>query len=286
VLRWQLAQMGIQRGAIEGRIERGSLRPFHHGVYAVGHLALTRDSWLMAAVLACGPDALLSHRSAGELWGLLPRSARLPEVTRPGHGRQRPRIVIHRSALPADEVDVVDGILVTSPHLTILDLAGGLRRRELERVLTEAEVRGLTDRLSLPELMERYPRRRGAAMLRELLDATTPGGVTVNDFEEDFVAFLDAHRLPRPRFNATLPIRGRLLKVDCMWSEQRLIVELDGRAVHGTKRAFESDRERDRILLAEGWRSARVTWRQLRDEPGAIAADLRELLRGAAAPTL
>jgi len=232
----------------------------------------------MAAALAFGPDALLSHRSAGELWGLLPRSARLPEVTRPGYCRPRPRIVLHRSAIPADEADVVGGIPVTSPHRTILDLAGGLRRRELERVLNEAEVRGFTDRLSLPQLMERYPRQRGSAMLRELLDAKTPGGVTVNDFEEDFVALLDAHCLPRPRFNATLPIRGRLLDVDCMWGEQRLIVELDGRAVHGTKRAFESDRERDRILLAEGWRSARVTWRQLRAEPGAIAADLRGLL--------
>jgi len=87
--------------------------------------------------------------------------------------------------------------------------------------------------------------------------------------------------LPRPRFNATLPLRGRLLRPDCMWPEQRLLVELDGRAAHGTERAFESDRERDRVLLAEGWRSARVTWRQLRDEPEAVAADLRDSLAGA-----
>lgn len=232
----------------------------------------------MAAVLACGSSAVLSRRSAGQLWGLVPPRSALPEVTRPTSFRNRRGIVCHQAALPADEVDVVDGISVTSPHRTIFDLARGLRRRELERVLNEAEVRRVTDRLSLPELMERYPRRRGAATLKELLLAKTPGGVTVNDFEEDFVAFLDAHGLPRPRFNATLPIRGRLLEVDCMWQAERLIVELDGRAVHGTARAFESDRERDRILLAEGWRSTRVTWRQLHDSPTALAADLRRLL--------
>lgn len=98
------------------------------------------------------------------------------------------------------------------------------------------------------------------------------------------MAFLDRYCFPRPRLNATLPIRGRLLKPDCMWPEQRLLVELDGRDVHRTDQAFESDRRRDRVLLAEGWRSARVTWRQLRDEPEQIAADLRELLRAKTAP--
>jgi very-short-patch-repair endonuclease len=142
----------------------------------------------------------------------------------------------------------------------------------------EAEVRQLTDPLSLPDLLARYPRRRGVANLRALLEAKTPAGITQTDLEELFVEFLDMKGLPRPRLNAALPIRGRLLKPDCMWPEQRLLVELDGREAHRTDRAFESDRQRDRILLAEGWQSARVTWRQLRDEPAAIAADLRELL--------
>ncbi len=179
------------------------------------------------------------------------------------------------------------GIPVTSVFRTLFDLAGVLSKRQLERALNEVEVRGLTDRLSLSELMRRHPRHRGAATLRELLGAKTPGGITRNDFEELFVAFLDAHGLPRPSFNATLPLRGRLLEVDCMWREQGLIVELDGGAVHRTERAFESDRQRDRMLLVEGWRSTRITWRQLRDEPAAIAADLRDLLRaGSPPPTL
>jgi very-short-patch-repair endonuclease len=199
-------------------------------------------------------------------------------VTRPGFSRQRPGIVCHRSSIPEDEREVVDGIPVTSVFRTIFDLAAVLTRRELERAFHEAEVRELRDRVSLWDLLERYPGRRGAAALRALLKARAPAGITRNDLEERFVALLDAHGLPRPRLNATLPLRGRVFEPDCMWPQRRLIVELDGGAVHRTARNFESDRQRDRILLAEGWRSARVTWAQLRDEPSAIVADLRELL--------
>lgn len=142
----------------------------------------------------------------------------------------------------------------------------------------EAEVKGLTDRLSLWDLLERYPGRRGAMNLRALLTAKAPAGITQTEIEERFVVFLDAHRLPRPLLNATLPIRGRLLKPDCMWRRQRLLAELDGREAHDTEGVFESDRWRDRVLLVEGWRSTRITWRQLRDEPTEIAADLRDLL--------
>jgi very-short-patch-repair endonuclease len=157
-------------------------------------------------------------------------------------------------------------------------------KRQLERALHEAEVQRLTDRLSLPDLLARYPRRRGAANLRALLASKAPVGVTKNEFEESFVAILDSHGLSRPQLNGTLAIRGRLLEPDCMWTTERLLVELDGGGVHRTDQAFENDRQRDRILIAEGWRSTRVTWRQLRDEPAAIAADLRELLRRSDGP--
>lgn len=175
-------------------------------------------------------------------------------------------------------MDASDEIRVTSISRTLFDYAGVASRRQLERAMHEAEVRGLTDRVSLPELMARYPRRRGAANLRSLLASKGPAGITQNDFEELFVEFLDSHGLPRPVLNGTLPVRGRLLRPDCMWPGRRLIAELDGRAAHGTERAFEGDRQRDRVLLAEGWRSTRITWLQLRDEPAAIATDLRELL--------
>ncbi|HEX5712064.1 MAG TPA: hypothetical protein VFX85_01975 [Solirubrobacterales bacterium] len=190
---------------------------------------------------------------------------------------------MRQARLLPDEVEEVDGIPVTCVSRTILDLAAILPERAVERAFHEAEVKRLTSRVSLPQLLDRHRGRRGIEAVRSILDRRAPIGVTESDFEEDFAVFLAAHGLPRPLFNATLPLRGRLLRPDCMWPDQRLIAELDGRASHGTPSAFEGDRQRDRILLAEGWRSTRITWRQLRDEPAAIAADLRAQLR---APTL
>jgi very-short-patch-repair endonuclease len=285
--RWQLDLLGIERGKVQRRLERGLLRRLHQGAYAVGHRALTVEARWMAAVLSCGPGAVLSHRSAGQLWGIVPRAGIAPEVIRPRFFRRRPGILCHRSELPPDERGELLGIPVTSVVRTQFDLAGVLPKRGLERAMHEAEVKGLTDRLSLWDLLERYPRRRGARNLREVLGAKTPAEITQTDLEELFVEFLDEYGLPRPRLNATLPVRGRLLRPDCMWPEWRLLAELDGREAHHTDQAFESDRQRDRILLVEGWRSTRVTWRQLRDERAEIAADLRELLRvGPPPPTL
>jgi very-short-patch-repair endonuclease len=208
-------------------------------------------------------------------------------VTKPSKFRPRADIRIHQSSLPPDEIGRVLGIPVTSVSRTQFDLAAVLSKHQLERVLNEAEVQRLTDRLSLFDLIDRYPRHRGVANLRSLLDAKTPRGITRSRLEERFVAFLDAHGLPRPRLNADLALRGRFYEVDCLWQSRRLVVELDSRGFHDTGRAFEKDRERDRILLAEGWRVTRVTSRQLDDEAAAVAADLRELLRfKAGRPTL
>jgi predicted transcriptional regulator of viral defense system len=283
VARWQLGELGVGRGAIEGRMARGMLHRLHQGVYAVGHRASTVEGRWMAAVLAVGPDAALSHRSAGQLWRLLPISSTVPEITRPGYGRARPGIRVHRSRIPPDEAGAVRGIPVTSVSRTLLDLAAVLDKRRLERALNEVEVLRLSDRLSLPDLLNRYPRRRGSAVLRALLrDDETTRGVTRSELEERFVAFVDGHGLPRPRLNVDLAVNGRFFRVDCLWVEHRMVIELDGRAAHGTAKAFEKDRERDRLLMAEGWRVIRVTWRQLRDDAPAVAADLRKLL----APTL
>jgi very-short-patch-repair endonuclease len=287
VARWQLDCHGIGRGAIERRLSRGTLHRLHQGVYAVGHRALTAESRWMAAVVACGPKAVLSHRSAAQIRGLLPRSSIASEVTRPRAFRARRGIKIYRSIVLVDEQTLVEGIPVTSVSRTLFDLAALSSRRQMERMLNEAKVLELTDRLSLPDLFERYPRRRGSALLRELLaDEATLRGVTRSELEERFVSFVDASGLPQPRLNADLSVYGRFFRVDCLWAEQRLIVELDGRASHGTGRAFERDRERDRLLLTDGWRVVRVTWRQLHDDPAALAADLRRLLTADAAPDL
>lgn len=234
----------------------------------------------MAAVLACGPGAALSHRSAGQLWGLVPMSVAVPEVTRPRPFRGQVGIKAHHSWLPDDELVLVDGIPVTSVSRTLLDLAGVLTKHQLERALNEAEVLRLTDKVSVPGLLERYPRRAGSAVLRVLFrDRAAVRGITRRELERRFQVVLNGADLPRPRLNAHLSVRGRFFEVDCLWAAQRLIVELDGRQSHDTDLAFEKDRERDRLLLVEGWRVTRITWRQLRDDAPAVIADLRSLLR-------
>lgn len=232
----------------------------------------------MAAVLACGDLAVLSHRSAARLWRLLPFGAESVDVTCPEAEVERNGITGHRSLLRADEWLRHDAIPVTSPFRTIFDLAAVVPMRELERAFHEAEARQVTDRVSLPVLLERYPGRRGARNLRALLEARQPGGITRNEFEEAFVALVDRYGLPRPRMNADLAIRGRFFEVDALWEGERVAAELDSRSIHGTHKKFESDRQRDRILVAEGWRTVRVTWRQLQEEPAAIAEDLKRAL--------
>lgn len=238
----------------------------------------------MAAVLSCGDGAVLSHRSAARLWRLLPPAVESVDVTRPGRRVRRDGICSHRANLRDDEWLVEDGIPVTSPFRTIFDLAAVAGRREVERAWHEAEVRRLTDRVSLPMLLERYPGRRGTRVLRELLDSDEPVGISRNEFEEAFLALIDSYGLPRPRMNAALALRGRFFEVDALWEAHRFLAELDSRGVHGTKKRFESDRHRDRILVAESYRIMHVTWLQLRDEPDEIAADLK-LALGQPAPT-
>lgn len=235
----------------------------------------------MAAALASGEGALLSHRSAARLWRLLPLASERIDVTCPvGRVVRRKGIASRQSVVRDDEWLVKDGIPVTSPFRTIFDLAAVAEMRELERAFHEAEAREMTDRVSLPLLLERYPGRRGAKNVRALLGSGRPVGITRNDFEEAFLALVDAYGLLRPRMNADLSVRGRFFEIDALWEEQRFAVELDSRSIHGTRKRFESDRQRDRILVAEGWRTMRVTWQQLQEEPAEIVRDLKLALEG------
>ena len=196
VARWQLLPLGVSARAIDQRMGR-RLHPVHRGVYAVGFPALRIESRWMAAVLAAGPDAVLSHHVASQLWGLVNRSGRIPEVTRPAYFRSHSRIRGHRSTVPADERAVVEGIPVTTVPRTVLDLEAVASRRQVERALNEVEVQGLTDRLSIPDLLDRYPRRRGSAVLRGILaEGVEAQGVTKRELEERFVGLIDSHGLP------------------------------------------------------------------------------------------
>jgi very-short-patch-repair endonuclease len=234
----------------------------------------------MATVLACGPDAVLSHRSAAALWGIRGQPARAIEVTTPSKSRSRGSIQRHVAILPADEVTVRSEIPVTTVPRTLFDLATALHIDGVEQALRQSERLRLYDPLSLQDLLDRYPRRHGSRAVRECLRRRRelPAGVTREELEARFRVFLHRSGLPRPHFNAWLTVGSRRYQVDGLWPSQQVIVELDGFAAHGTRMAFETDRDRDRRLTAAGYRSMRITWRQLQDIPEQIARDLRTLL--------
>ena len=274
VSRKQLEGLGLSWGAIDGRIRRGNLHYLHRCVYAVGHRRITRRGHLIAAVLACGEGAALSHRSAAELWGIRGPWRGKPEVTTPCRSRH-PRIKTYTSSLPADEITVHDGVVTTVPARTLLDLGQVLKADQLENALNQLEVLRLWDEAGIVELLGRYPRRRGTRTLRTLIAARRDGEtITKRELEEKFRAFVAKYDLPRPIANGL--VEG--LEVDCHWPAARLIVELDSRRHHLTRRAFERDRERDRVLMLAGWRVLRVTWAQLTRESRRLARDLRALL--------
>jgi very-short-patch-repair endonuclease len=271
----QLTQLGIRPRTIGHRIERGQLHRVHRGVYAVGHALLSQKGRWMAAVLVGGEGAVLSHRSAAALWGVRPSSRTEVQVTVPSGRGRRPGIRFHRGSVPKDEVTVRNGIPITTVSRTLLDLAAVVSVRQLERAINEAEVLRLWDELSLAALAERYPRRPGTRAVRQALNARQDGEtLTRSELEERFLETVRSASLAQPEVNATLEARGRSFEIDFLWREQRLAVELDGRAAHHTVEAFERDRERDRILQVAGWRTVRITWSQL----DGVERDLRALL--------
>ena len=269
-------EIGAERGAIELRLARRRLHVVHAGVYAVGHTVLSTEGRWLSAVLAAGPGAVLSHLSAAALWGVIAPRARHPDVTTARRLR-RPGIHFHCSLLPGDEVTTHEGIPVTTVSRTLFDLAGMVSVHQLRKAVHEAEIRRLWDSLSLATLLERHPRRPGAAALRDVI-GSPDAGITRGIFEERFLDFLGANRFSRPATNVTFYLDGRVIEADCVWWEARVIVELDDHTTHGTRFAYERDRARDRALVAAGWRVIRITWRQLRDEPEAVLRDLRAAL--------
>ncbi len=272
--RTQLVDLGLGRHEIGRLLQRGRLHVVHRSVYAVGHRRLTGLGVWMAAVLAAGDGAVLSHRSAAELWGIRDSARRTIELTAPREV-QRPGLTVCRAVLPGDEMTVHDGIPVTTPARTLLDVAAVLDEHRLARAAERAEALRLTSPTSLAELVERYPRRKGTPNLKRLIEADRIVPTTTRSrLERRFLTFLDANELPRPLVNE----RVDPFTPDFRWTDQRLVVELDGFETHGTRAAFERDRARDRALLAAGWRVARITKRQLDDAPNDLAAELRAML--------
>jgi hypothetical protein len=262
VARVQLLGLGVTGREIDRRVESRRLRRLHYGVYAVGHRRLTVEGRWMAAVLAGGRGAVLSHASAAAAWDLRRTPAGAIDVTVPTRaGRdQRAGLRIHRCAtLTARDVGEIRGVPVTSVARTIIDLARTLRGRELEALIDRADQRGLID---FDDLRAAIP-----ASLKAVLRSYAPAP-TRSELEERFLQVCDDHDIPRPETNAR--IEG--FEVDFVWRDRRLIVEVDGYTYHRSPSAFEADRERDVALGMKGWRVLRFTWRQVTNRAAWVAA--------------
>jgi predicted transcriptional regulator of viral defense system len=283
---WQLVELGLTTSAVRGRVSRGRLHAVHRSVYAVGHSRLTREGRFMAAVLACGAEAVLSHRPAAAMRSLGLTLRAWVDVTAPGSRRNRRGIRVHGAgSLAAVDRTVIDGIPVTSLARTLLDVCEDATRREVERAIDRAEARRLLDMAAIDDVLARADGRRGAAVLRSVLAQHRAGSTsTRSELEEAFLRICRAAGLMPDAVNAWIPYPdGGGAEGDFLWRRERLIVEVDGRDVHTTRRAFEHDRRRDQQLATLGYRVIRFTWRQIMFEPEYVAATLRALLSAARA---
>jgi hypothetical protein len=274
----QLRDAGLGLGAINFRVRAGRLHRLHRGVFAVGHRRLSREGRWMAALLATGERAVLSHVSAAALWELRPTSAASIHVTVPTYaGRiRRPGIVAHRSrTLAATDVDERGGIAVTSVARTLVDVAGTLAPGPLERVVERSLTLRLFDLTSVRAAIDARPTVRGAtALARVITSIQDEPALTRSELEAMMRDVCAAHGIEPPEVNA----RVEGYEVDFLWRSRGLIVETDGGAHHGTRRAFEDDRAKDARLTALGYRIVRFTYRQLVYDRDVVVATLLRLL--------
>ncbi|HEX6939899.1 MAG TPA: DUF559 domain-containing protein [Longimicrobiales bacterium] len=275
VTRGQLLAAGIGADVIDRRLKAGVLHPLHRGVYRVGPVAAPRARE-MAACLACGRSAVVSHGSAAALWGFLPAAThRAPvDITITRGNRRRSGVRVHRvHRLSSDEVTKLDSIPLTTPARTLLDLSGTIEPRALEQALAEAFAQRLARPAAIRKVLARHAARPGARTLARLLQAGPPA-LTRSEAEERLLRLIRQAALDPPEVN----VRVAGPRVDFFWREQRLVVEVDGFAFHASPHAFERDRRRDAALTAAGMRVMRVTWRQIVEEPEAVLVRIAQAL--------
>lgn len=281
----QLKDVGLSASGAGKRVAAGRLYRVHQGVYSlIAPALLTRKGRFMAAVLACGDGAVLSHRAAAVLHELRLRARGLIDVTAPGsRGKDRNGIRVHSAAtlLPRDTT-LVDNIPTTTLARTLLDVAEDATHREVERAIDAAEQQRTLDMTTIDDVLRRADGRHGAALLTNILQQHTLGcTITRNDLEEAFLQICRTIGLPPDRVNAWIAFPdGGGAEADFLYRHQRLIIEVDGRDVHTTRRAFETDRRRDQRLATLGYRIVRFTWQQVIHQPDTVATTLRALLRG------
>jgi very-short-patch-repair endonuclease len=276
VSREQLLASGVGRGAIVRALDAGRLRPVFRGVYAVGHLALRRKGWWMAALLACNDGAALSYRTAGTLWGLLTRPTLPIDVTTStAKGRKHTQITLHRTRLAPLDALARDNLRVTTPSRTIVDLAATLEGRALRDAVERAQDLRRFDPDDIRDTLARAPRRAGTRRLEDLIAVIAPDADNARShLERLFFALTRKARLPTPVPNHEIAGRSR----DFAWPDQRLVVETDGYRYHSSRQAQRRDNRRDRQLTALGWRPVRFTYEEIAFEPAEVAKELVGLL--------
>jgi very-short-patch-repair endonuclease len=285
VSRGQLRGLGLSDREISLRAERGNLYPLFRGTFAVGHRLVDRPGRMMAAALACGERTVISHGSAAELIGLWNKRPAVVDVIPPGwSGRKIPDIRWHKVRLPmTDEVEVRDGIPCTTASRTLVDMAARTGWGSMRGLVEQAAILRVLDVDEIDRILARG-RRRGAPRLLTILvpwrSTLERRPVLRSRLEARLLPRLIEEGLPAPRCNAKLRIDGHRLEVDLLWEEQRLAIETDGEETHGTPVAFQRDRLRDQVLVAAGYRTARVTWSQVRDEPTAVIDRIARMLKG------
>lgn len=271
--------LGYSRSAVYRAVDSGRLHRLHPGVYAVGHTRLSPHGHCLAAVLACGPDSLLSHVSAAWLWNLTKASPLPASVSTPLYRKRRPPLRLHeaRSLTLADRA-LREGIPVTSLPRTLLDLAATVRFDWLEKMVERAEELELFDLRAVEDLLARTVGHHGHGRLRRAIALYKPSSFTRSGLEKRFLELVLAAGLQQPRTNYV----EQGFELDCYWPEQRFAVELDVFETHGTRAAFERDRKRQEDLLLAGITMTRVTGPRLEREPDEVIRRVARLLEWAA----
>lgn len=272
----QLYVAGVRRGAVRRRVANGTLHRLYRGVYLVGHPLPLPGAVELGAVLACGDRAFVSHRSAAALWGLTKSHGVKAQVTVVNRccGTRDGLRVHHVARLSPADVGQRFGIPITSPARTVIDFAATAGGEEAERAIAEAFALGLVTERRILAAIERTPNRAGVAVVRAILGQ--PGGPrhTRSGGEGAMLRLVRAARLPVPATNA--PLLG--FTADCLWPNERLIVEVDSHQFHSHRAAFERDRERDLVHQAAGYEVLRVSGRQLEREPFVVVAAIARAL--------
>jgi very-short-patch-repair endonuclease len=276
VASWQLKALGYDRHSIGYRRTVGRLHAVYRGVYAVGHGQITPRGRLRAALLAYGPDAILSHRSAAAFWGIRPTAQANVDVTVPGSNRSSRRgINLHRArALHPDEVTTHHTMPITSIARTALDIAATFQKPHLTRALEQADRLELLDLRAIDQACDRYPNHAGRRPLLAAVRNLREPPQTRSELERRFLDIIRAAGLPEPGIN--VQVAG--YEVDFHWPRQRLIVELDGYAFHKHRGAFERDRAKDIAFQRAKQRVVRLTHLRL-NEPDAVVSDVEAFLR-------